>query len=65
MLHTEKLKQLRERAGLSQEDAAVRAGLKSKQAWWNIESGQQSNITLETLDKIAGALKCKAKDLLK
>ncbi len=65
-LDCEKIKQLRERLGLSQADAAVKAGFKAgRQYWYNIESGQRINIKIETLERIAAALGVKAKDLLK
>jgi len=60
----EKMKQLREKRGLTMEAAAAKAGFKSRQAWHNIESGRQSP-TLATLDKIAKALGVKAAELLK
>ncbi|MGE5610000.1 MAG: helix-turn-helix transcriptional regulator [Bacillota bacterium] len=65
MLDTEKMRQLREKLGLTQEDAAKRAGLDTRQAWNNIESGRQTNVTIEKLERIAAALDVKAKDLLK
>ena len=64
MLDVEKMKALRTKLGLTQTDAAVAAGFKSKQAWWNIESGTQINVTLDTLNSIAKVLKCKPRDLL-
>ncbi len=65
LLDTEKMKALREKLGLSQDDAAKRAELGSRQAWYNIESGTQPNVTLATLEKIAAALKTTPKNLLK
>lgn len=65
MLDTEKIKALREKLKITQDEAAKRAGFKSRQAWNNIESGRQASISLATLDKIAEALGCKARDLLK
>jgi len=64
-LDTAKLKRLREKCKLTQEEAAIRAGLKGRQAWNNIESGRRPNLQLQTLEKIAAALGVKAKDLLK
>jgi transcriptional regulator with XRE-family HTH domain len=61
----EKVRELRERAGLSQAEAAKLAGLANQAAWQQIESGARPNPTVDTLDKIARALGCKAKDLLK
>ena len=48
-----------------QEDAAWAAGLNSRQHWNQIETGLRPNITVSMLEKIAKALKIKAKDLLK
>jgi transcriptional regulator with XRE-family HTH domain len=65
MLDFEKMKTLREKLKLSQQQAADLAGLTGRQQWNDIESGRRATITLATLDKIAAALGCKAKDLLK
>lgn len=64
MLDTNRLKAARKKAGFTQEEAARKAGLSSKQTWNNIERGR-SDVTLKTLDTIAKALGVKAKDLLK
>ena len=65
-LDTQKIRQLRDKLGISQEEAARRAGFKSgRQAWHNIESGLRPNIELATLEAIAKALGVKAADLLK
>jgi transcriptional regulator with XRE-family HTH domain len=64
MLDLHKLRARREELGLTQEQAAKAAGMSSRQAWNNVESGRQSP-TLETLDRIAKALKMKARDLVK
>jgi transcriptional regulator with XRE-family HTH domain len=60
-----KIKQLRERLGLSMETAAIRAGLVGRQHWYKIECGQVRNPQLDTIEAIASALEVKAKDLLK
>ncbi len=65
MLDHEKLKALREKKGLTMEEAAAKAGFASRQHWYMIESGKRLNIELATLDKIADAVGVKAKDLLK
>ena len=65
MLDTQKMEDRRKLLGLSQEEAATRAGLATRQAWNNIASGRKSNVTLETLKKIAGALECDPRDLIK
>lgn len=65
MLDTEKIRELREIRGLSQSEAASAADGKGRQWWHNIESGLQTNITLDTLEKIAKALQCEPHDLLK
>ena len=64
-LDIEKLRALREKLGLSQDDAARKAGIGTRQAWHAIESGAKPNLTLATLTAIAKALGVKAKDLLK
>ncbi len=64
-LDTKRIHALRESLGLSQEDAARKAGLPGRQRWSKIESGKVKNITLATLENIAAALGVKARDLLK
>jgi transcriptional regulator with XRE-family HTH domain len=65
MLDIGKMKALREKLKLSQDEAAKKAGLSGRQRWNDIESGRRAGITLTTLDAIAKALGVKAKDLLK
>lgn len=65
MLDTKKIEARRKSLGLSQEEAASRAGLKSKQQWHAIESGRKPNVTMGTLDKIAEALMCESRELVK
>jgi transcriptional regulator with XRE-family HTH domain len=64
-LNCDKIRELREKAGLTQEEAARRAGLHTRQNWNNIESGRRTNVTLSTLEAIAQALGVRAADLLK
>lgn len=64
MLDVPKMKKLRAKLGLTQAQAASAAGFGSKQAWNNIESGRQTNVTLQTLEAVAKVLKCKPRDLL-
>jgi transcriptional regulator with XRE-family HTH domain len=63
-LDIEKIRKLRERAGLSQGQAAEKAGLKTRQRWHQIESGAVRNIELDTLERVAKAIGVKARDLL-
>lgn len=65
MIDIEKIRKLREKLDLTHEAAAAKAGLSSRQAWHNIESGRQPNLQVNTLEAIAKALGVKAKDLLK
>lgn len=61
-----KIKERREQLELSQAGAAEAAGFGGgRQQWSNIETGAKADVTISTLDKMAKALKCKAKDLLK
>ena len=64
-LDFEKIKRLREERGLSLQAAAEKAGIGDRQRWHAIESGRITNVKLDTLEAIAGALGVKAKDLLK
>lgn len=63
MLDIEKMKGKREKAGLTQSQAAIKAGV-SRQRWNDIESGRKSNIELDTLGAIATALQCDPCELL-
>lgn len=65
MLDIQKIKSLREALELTQEQAATKAGLSSRQAWHSIEGGRQPKLQLDTLERVAKALGVKAKDLLK
>lgn len=65
MLNTSEMETRRKGFGLSQEEAAARAGLAGgRQAWNNIATGRKRNVTLDTLSKIATALDCDPRDLL-
>lgn len=64
VLDTKAMKARRTKLGLTMQQAAEAAGLGSKQAWNNIENGGKTNVELDTLGRIATALKCKPKDLL-
>jgi transcriptional regulator with XRE-family HTH domain len=65
MLDFVKIRAIRMRQGLTQEAAAKRAGLPSRATWNDIEKGRRINITMETLDAIAEALKVKPAELIK
>ncbi|OQA70518.1 MAG: anaerobic benzoate catabolism transcriptional regulator [Parcubacteria group bacterium ADurb.Bin247] len=58
------VKRLREKTGLSQEKLARLADV-SNNTIINIEAGKQNNPTIETLKKIAKALKVGVDDLIK
>ena len=65
MLDSEKMKERREELGLTQEEAAKKAGFGSRQRWNDIESGRKPNVSIETLEQIAKTLGMSARDLLK
>lgn len=64
MIKSNKIKQAREKLGLSQEKLARLADV-SNNTVINIEAGKQNNPTIETLAKIAKALNIGVDDLLK
>jgi transcriptional regulator with XRE-family HTH domain len=64
-LDAQKIRDLREQLGLTQDKAAKLAGLSRAQVWSDIENGRRANLTIETLERIAAALRVKARDLLK
>lgn len=65
MLDVDRIKQRRLKLGLKMELAARLAGFSGKLQWYLIESGRRTDVALSTLDKLAKALECEAKDLLK
>jgi transcriptional regulator with XRE-family HTH domain len=62
---TNKIRELRERLGLTQEAAARRAGLRGAAVWNDIEKGRRANLTVATLERVAQALGTHARELLK
>lgn len=62
-----KIKRMREKKGLTQEEAAHAAGMKTKQHWNNIENGRQASasISVDLLERIAHALGTTPTQLLK
>jgi transcriptional regulator with XRE-family HTH domain len=61
----EKIRELRESLGLTQEQAAKLAGMKGKAQWSELERGRYKSMTVTTLERVAAALGVKARDLLK
>ncbi len=59
----EKVKALRMRKGMTQEELSKKAGI-SRQTLNYIETGKTVNITVATLMKLAEVLECKADDLV-
>lgn len=64
MLDVRKIREVRERRGMTQEQAARAAGLANRQKWSDIEAGR-SDIRLSTLGRIARALGLRPAELLK
>lgn len=61
-----KIRERRESLGLTMEQAATAAGFKSgRQFWYLLESGQRPDVPLSTVAKVAAALKCRPKDILR
>jgi transcriptional regulator with XRE-family HTH domain len=54
---------LRERANLTQAEAARRAGL-TRQGWGNLEHGRLPDPRASTLQRVAAALGCRVEELL-
>jgi DNA-binding Xre family transcriptional regulator len=65
ILDVEKVEAKRAKLGLSMDDAAKRCGYAGRQGWYNLLHRNDEGITLGTLEKIAKALECKPRDLLK
>jgi transcriptional regulator with XRE-family HTH domain len=64
-LDVQKMERLRESLGLSQEQAAKACEFSGRSYWRDVVSGRRSNVTVETLEKIAKVLRVKPADLLK
>jgi transcriptional regulator with XRE-family HTH domain len=64
-LDHDKIRRIRIRLDITQEEASRRAGLKSRARWNDVESGRKTNLTISALEAIAAALGVKARDLLK
>jgi transcriptional regulator with XRE-family HTH domain len=64
MLDKRKMKRVRVRNGQTQLDVAIRSGMRPE-IYSKIETGQRDNITMDTLDSLAKALKVKPGELLK
>lgn len=64
MVHSHKIKKLREKLGVSQEKLARLADV-SNSTIVNIEAGKQQNPTVETIKKIAKALGVSIEELVK
>ena len=58
-----RMRELRESAGLTQAQASKRAAMPQSR-WSDVESGARTNVTVETMGRIARALGCNAQDLL-
>ena len=64
MLNHEEIKRRRESLRLTMEEAALRAGLPSRQRWYDIESGRRADVTASTLRAVALALACPMESLM-
>lgn len=60
----DEIKRRREAAGLTKAECARRAGFKSQQHWYGMESGRSPNPRIDTLIVVAKVLGCKVRDLL-
>ena len=63
-LDRHKIRRLRLKLKLTQEEAATLAGLPGRQRWNHIEKGSRG-VSIDTLERIAKALKVNISDLLK
>jgi len=55
-LDTKKIKRLREKANLTLQAAATRAGFENRQQWHQVESGARENPSIDTVQRMAHAL---------
>lgn len=59
----DRLKKRREELQMTQQEVADAAGI-AQQAYARLESGERNNPTINTLEAIAQALRCRVDDLL-
>jgi transcriptional regulator with XRE-family HTH domain len=59
----DRMKRLRKAAGMTQVQAAAKAGI-TQGRWSHVESGNQDDVGIVTLAMIADALGCEVQDLL-
>lgn len=64
-IDVDKIKSLRESRNWTLAEAADAAGMKSRQQWYDVESGRRENPTIDTVQRIAQALGVKIDDLMK
>jgi transcriptional regulator with XRE-family HTH domain len=64
IINAGRIKERRDELGLSQEEAARRAGFNSKSHWSNVELGYRKKVSVSTLYKIALALSLRMDDLV-
>lgn len=64
LLNVAKIRELRDKRGLSLQEAADAAGLKFRQRWGDLEAGIKTNVKLDTLAGIAKALGVKPSSLI-
>ena len=64
-LNLDKIRALREKLGLTMEQAARLAGFPGRQRWYEIEAGRRGDVKLSTIEAVARALGVQARDLLK
>ena len=65
LLDTDKIRGTRTKMRLTQAEAATAAGLADRRAWRAIESGQESNPTLECLARVAQVLGLTPRQIIK
>lgn len=65
ILNTAEIRRRRKRMGLTQAEAARRAGWNSAVVWTDIETGKRDNPTIGTVAAVAKVLGCRVDSLLK
>lgn len=64
-LNIQQIKTVRVCRGLSVTAAARAAGFKRSSQWHDIESGRQSNLSIDTLERVARSIGVTAAELLR
>lgn len=64
-LNAQKIRELRERTGMTLDEAARKVGFKTRQQWYALENGGRRNVQSDTLLALSRALGVPMEELMK